>query len=74
MIIIPTLQKNFNAANIYEVSSMCWVLVLYYAISYVILIFKTFCLCCMGIYLYFTREEIEVERPSGLTQNDVTGR
>lgn len=41
---------------------MCWVL--YYAISYVTFICKTFYLWYMGIYLHFTRKEIEVERPS----------
>lgn len=53
-----------SAANIYQASSVCWVL--YCAIPYVILIFKAFYLWYLGIYLYFTHEEIEVEGPSGL--------
>lgn len=53
-----------SAANMYQVSSVGWAL--YCAIPYVILIFKAFYLWYLGVYLYFTHEEIEVEGPSVL--------
>lgn len=63
-------KSIINAANIYQASSVFWVL--YWAIPYAILIFA-FYLWYMGIYLYFTHEETEVERPSSFFKVTLTG-